>query len=173
MSAPQPCSLCNIRVKTEGYDICAFCLEKQAHTPITQALKDYDESRKQFTTGAVRSKDADDVRFDLITPIGIRRLAETYAEGAKKYGDNNWQKGIPAGECINHALKHINQWLSGDTSEDHLAHAAWNLFAVMHYEEKLPSMLKDLAYRKVHNEPQDTTSTMAGYHASSANKING
>lgn len=36
-----------------------------------------------FSTGAVRGTDANDVRFDLITPVGLRRLAETCAEGAK------------------------------------------------------------------------------------------
>ena len=41
----------------------------------------------RFATGAVRGADAENVRFDLITPIGLRRLAETCAEGAKKYGD--------------------------------------------------------------------------------------
>ena len=39
--------------------------------------------RRVFTTGAVRSADAEDTRFDLITPIGLRRLAETCAEGAE------------------------------------------------------------------------------------------
>ncbi len=55
---------------------------------------------KQFATGAVRSDDADDARYDLISPIGQRRLAETYAEGARKYGDYNWTKGMPASELM-------------------------------------------------------------------------
>ncbi len=81
-----------------------------------------------FATGAVRSRDADHVRFDLITPIGLRRLAETCAEGARKYGEHNWTKGIPASQMLNHAIRHIYLYLEGDTSEDHLAHAAWNFF---------------------------------------------
>lgn len=94
-----------------------------------------------FQTGAKRSSDAVSTRYDLISPVGLRRLAETYAEGAAKYGDNNWHKGFPVSDVMNHCLKHINQWLSGDTTEDHLAHAAWNLFAVMHYEELLPEAI--------------------------------
>ena len=96
---------------------------------------------KQFETGAVRSTDADTVRFDLITPIGLRRLAETYAEGAKKYGDYNWLKGFPASDLLNHTIKHIYQWLAGDNSEDHLAHAAWGLFTLMHFEETRLDMI--------------------------------
>ena len=95
----------------------------------------------QFPSGAVRGSDAEGVRFDLITPIGLRRLAETCAEGARKYGDHNWQKGIPASVMLNHAIRHAYLWLAGDATEDHLAHAAWNLLAVCHFEEVLPEMI--------------------------------
>ena len=94
-----------------------------------------------FPSGAVRSSDASDVRFDLITPIGLRRLAETCAEGARKYGDHNWENGIPASEMLNHAIRHLYLWLSGDHSEDHLAHAAWNILGVCHFEEAMPEMI--------------------------------
>lgn len=96
---------------------------------------------KTFETGAVRSTDADGVRFDLITPIGLRRLAETYNEGAKKYGSYNWLKGFPASDLSNHVIQHIYKWLNGDTSEDHLAHAAWGLFTIMHFQETRPELI--------------------------------
>jgi hypothetical protein len=99
------------------------------------------ESMQTFPTGAVRSTDANNVRFDLITPIGLRRLAETAAEGARKYGDRNWLKGIPASVMLNHAIRHVYLWLQGDATEDHLAHAAWGLFGVMHFEEAMPEMI--------------------------------
>jgi hypothetical protein len=100
-----------------------------------------------FPTGAVRSNDAENVRFDLITPIGLRRLAETCAEGARKYGDYNWQKGIPASQMLNHAIRHVVLYLQGDDGDDHLAHAAWNLLSLCHYEETLPEMI-DIPTRK-------------------------
>ncbi|MEM1953412.1 MAG: DUF5664 domain-containing protein [Candidatus Caldarchaeum sp.] len=96
---------------------------------------------KQFATGAVRSRDADMYRYDLVTPIGMRRLAETYAEGAEKYGVDNWKKGIPASDLVNHALRHIFLYLAGDTSEDHPAHAVWNLMTLMHFEETRRDLL--------------------------------
>jgi hypothetical protein len=73
----------------------------------------------------VRSADADNVRYDLITPVGLRRLAE----------------GIPASQMLNHAIRHIYLWLEGDHTEDHLAHAAWNILGVCHFEESLPEMI--------------------------------
>ena len=71
----------------------------------------------KFPTGAVRSSDAENERYDLISPIGLRRLAETYAEGAARHGERNWEQGMPASALINHALRHINHWLAGDTTD--------------------------------------------------------
>ena len=95
----------------------------------------------QFPSGAVRGSDAEGVRFDLITPIGLRRLAETCAEGARKYGDRNWEKGMPATVLLNHAIRHIYLYLAGNRDEDHLAHAAWNILGVCHFEEVMPEMI--------------------------------
>lgn len=95
----------------------------------------------KFPTGAQRSGDAESERYDLISPVGLRRLAETYAAGAVRHGERNWELGMPASALVNHALRHLNLWLAGDYSEDHLAHAAWNLFALMHFEECRPEMI--------------------------------
>lgn len=113
---------------------------QKAEEPVTSGFK-------KFSSGAVRSSDADNTRFDLISPIGLERLAMTCAEGAKKYGDHNWTKGMPVSECLNHCLRHVNMYLAGDKTEDHMAHAAWNLFAVMHFEKTRPDLV-DVPTRK-------------------------
>jgi hypothetical protein len=105
------------------------------------------ESLARFATGAVRGMDADGERWDLITPIGLRRLAETCAEGARKYGDRNWERRIPASVMLNRAIRHVYLYLSGDRGEDHLSHAAWNILGVCHFEEALPEMI-DIPARK-------------------------
>ena len=95
----------------------------------------------QFPTGARRSGDAEEERYDLISPVALRRLAQTYAEGAARYGAHNWELGMPASVLVNHALRHLNLWLAGDDTEDHLAHAAWNLAGLMHFEELRPDLI--------------------------------
>jgi hypothetical protein len=97
------------------------------------------ENVERFATGAVRGTDVK-ARYDLIPLVGLRRLAETCAEGARKYGENNWARGIPSSNVINHALAHIANYLDGDRTEDHLAHAAWGLFVAMHNEERRPDV---------------------------------
>lgn len=74
-------------------------------------------------------------RYDSISPIALRRLAETHFEGDTVYGRGNWRKGLPISDTLNHAVKHIFEYFEGDQSEDHLAHAFWGLAAAMHYEE--------------------------------------
>lgn len=96
---------------------------------------------RTFSTGAVRSSDADSTRYDLVPLAGLRRIAEAAAHGAEKYTPYNWQKGMPLSVLINHALKHIYQYLDGDKSEDHLGHANWNLSAACEMEEKRPDMI--------------------------------
>jgi hypothetical protein len=110
---------------------------QRAMTPVP----DPDETTK-FSTGAVRSADRVGQRYDLISPIGLRQLAETCHEGAEKYSDFNWEKGMPVHDLLNHAVAHIYAYLSGDRSEPHLAHGAWNLFAAMHSEELWPELNK-------------------------------
>lgn len=107
-----------------------------------------EEDIRQFESGAVRSKDADNTRYDLISPIALRRLAETCAEGAKRYGDHNWLKGMPCSDVMNHCLRHLFLWMSGDTTEDHLAHSMWNVMALIHFEETRPDLM-DIPTRSV------------------------
>lgn len=78
-----------------------------------------------FKSGAVRSADANHLRFDLIHPIAWLALARVHGEGAIKYGDCNWERGMPCTDILNHVLRHYCMYLAGDRSEPHLEHAAW------------------------------------------------
>lgn len=106
------------------------------------------EPRTVFDTGAVRSvvvagdgEGRHPARYDLISAVALRRVAETYGEGAAKYGDNNWRRGMNASVLVNHAMAHLVALLEGDTSEDHAAHAAWNLFALMEFQVNRPELI--------------------------------
>lgn len=94
----------------------------------------------QFPSGAVRSNDASEERWDLISPIGLKEVARTCAEGAIKYGAFNWEKGLPVSDLLNHAIRHIFLFLSNDKSEPHLPHAAWNILAAIHSLQVWPEL---------------------------------
>ncbi|MDE2103029.1 MAG: DUF4406 domain-containing protein [Patescibacteria group bacterium] len=107
--------------------------DKEANPPANSGIR-------TFETGAVRNSDTDKYRFDLISPIGLRAVAKTAAEGSVTYGDYNWEKGMPAHDLLNHASAHLNNFYAGDRSEDHLAHAAWNIMAAIHSLELWPHL---------------------------------
>lgn len=50
-----------------------------------------------------------------------------FEEGAKKYGENNWQKGIPTNCYINSAVRHYLKYLRGDDDERHDRAFVWNI----------------------------------------------
>lgn len=111
--------------------------------------------RRKFITGSQRDSHEGKGRYDLITPVALKRLAIHYENGAKKYDDNNWMKGQPLHVFLDSALRHINTYrlntmLGKPQEEDHLAAALWNIAALIHTEEmialgKLPKELDDLA----------------------------
>jgi hypothetical protein len=95
--------------------------------------------RESFPTGSNRDAQAGKPRFDLIPLDALTRLANLYAAGAVKYGENNWQKGQPFSRVYASMFRHLVLWAMGNRDEDHLAAVAWNAFALMHYEDAVLS----------------------------------
>lgn len=60
-------------------------------------------------------------------PTMFLEVSKHFEEGAKKYGENNWQKGIPVNCYIDSAVRHYLKWLRGDTDEPHDRAFVWNL----------------------------------------------
>jgi hypothetical protein len=65
--------------------------------------------------------------FEGNKPHAMLEVAKHFEEGAKKYGDNNWQKGIPVDRYIDSAVRHYLKWLDGWTDEPHDRATLWNL----------------------------------------------
>ena len=66
----------------------------------------------------------------------LLRLARHYENGAKKYDERNWEKGIPASRFADSALRHMFKYMDGQDDEDHLIAAIWNLCGLAWIEEK-------------------------------------
>lgn len=111
-----------------------------------------------FETGAVRGTDLAALRYDLISPIGLKALAAAYGEGVAKYGELNCEKGMPVTDLLNHAINHIFMFLSGDRSEDHLGHAMWNVCMAIHSHTLWPSLNADKLRRPGCLHPTHTES---------------
>lgn len=92
-----------------------------------------------YETGATRSADADGVRYDLVPPEGVEAVARAMHVGAVTHGDNNWKKGLRNSILVNHAMRHIVEYMKeGNTKEDHIGHALANLMMLKWNEVNLP-----------------------------------
>lgn len=58
-------------------------------------------------------------------------VSKHFEEGAEKYGDRNWQKGIPVRNYINSGVRHYLKWLRGDTDEPHDRAFCWNIMCAI------------------------------------------
>ena len=85
-----------------------------------------------------RKDDQEKNRIDLIPSEIIEELGEIYTHGAKKYTDNNWRHGINYSRIYGAALRHLLAWNRGEDNDPdsglhHLAHAFWNVGALLYY----------------------------------------
>lgn len=94
-------------------------------------------ARTQTETGGMREPGGLRGRFDLLPPEALKRYAVHMARGAMKYADRNWEKGIETARCLESALRHLNDFMAGDTAEDHLAAAFWNIGALMTMQDRI------------------------------------
>jgi len=95
---------------------------------------------QEFDTGAHRDSCEGKGDMSLIPWEPLQRLSIHFQNGAGKYGRNNWKKGMPVARYLDSAVRHIYKRIEGQTDEDHLAAAAWNVLCAMWTELHLPEM---------------------------------
>lgn len=105
--------------------------------------------RQAFASGAIRDTADDKPRPDLISPFATERLAEWLRQGAVKYKERNWEKGIPISRCLASLHRHLMRYQQGDRSEDHIIAVMCNAMFMAHFEEMiargvLPEEIADL-----------------------------
>ncbi len=114
-----------------------------------------DSNKKQvFESGARRDDQSNKLRFDLIPVCALKRLAALYQRGAEKYGEGNYEKGMPFTRVFASLFRHLIAWREGENTEDHLSAIAWNAFSLMHYEELIEQgiLSKELDDREIQQE---------------------
>ena len=65
-------------------------------------------------------------------------LAVHFEAGAKKYGENNWRRGIPVHCYIDSAVRHFLKFLRGDSDERHDRAFCWNLICCIWTVRQMP-----------------------------------
>jgi hypothetical protein len=73
--------------------------------------------------------------FTMLLEVSIH-----FEDGAKKYGDNNWRKGIPVKVFLDSALRHYIKFLRGDKDEPHDRAVCWNLMCAIWTAKHKPEL---------------------------------
>lgn len=111
--------------------------------------------REQFNSGMQRDTQAGKARWDLLFAQNVpyesqffTRVAELLARGAEKYDARNWEQAAGVEEMERFkasALRHLMQWLAGDTEEDHASAVVFNLLGYETTKWKLDNGPQDSA----------------------------
>lgn len=100
-------------------------------------------------TGAKRNPATGKGRFDLLPPRALKEVAIHFQNGADRFGDRNWERGMPLSWLMDSALRHSFAALEGQTDENHAVAAAWNWLCFLETRARiaaglLPAELDDL-----------------------------
>ena len=84
----------------------------------------------------------------------LLELAKHYEDGAVKYGERNWERGIPLHSYIDSGVRHLLKWSRGDKDEAHDRAFLWNMIGAIWTNEALPKM-HDLPFAKCKAESHE------------------
>lgn len=65
------------------------------------------------------------------TETMLLEVSKHFANGAKKYEENNWRKGIPLKSYVDSAVRHYLKFMRGDEDEPHDLAFCWNLLCAV------------------------------------------
>lgn len=117
-------------------------------------IKDTGNRTPMGDTGFVRDTHEGKGRMDLLPWDAIIALSKHSEKGALKYGERNVDLGAPQHSLIDSGMRHLAKYVDGETDEDHLLAAFWNIAWAVHQELKRPDML-DLPRHEKKSEPKE------------------
>ena len=110
-------------------DVVAKMCGEDRHNPLLVCIDKFmKESNIHFLYLALDCF-GDEVKWNI--PTMILEVAKHFEEGAKKYGERNWQKGIPVRCYIDSGIRHYLKWSRGDNDEPHDRAFVWNMMCAI------------------------------------------
>ena len=99
----------------------------------TLSVFQYEAMRQDMEAAGVtmRQYESDEEKKKACLANMMLEVSKLYEAGAIKYGENNWQKGMPVSVYLDSGLRHYFKTLRGDTDEPHWRGFVWNLLCAM------------------------------------------
>lgn len=119
--------LLEITVVKAGIEDC-YLIHESSVSDCLHTLKSI-LSKKYNIHFNIIANEVNDEKFDVVTTDG-----------------RNWEHGMPFSRYIDSAKRHLNKFVMGMEDEDHLAAAAFNIFAIMHHQEMNQNYLDDMPH---------------------------
>lgn len=145
------CSLCQIKAKrgdrpcadwvnthpAEAASLMGYELVEEREAG---GIKDTGNRTPMGDTGFVRDTHEGKGRMDLLPWPAIIELSQHCEAGALKYGERNIDKGAPLHSLLDSGARHLAKLMSGQTDEDHLRAACWNLMWALNQRTTHPEL---------------------------------
>lgn len=117
------CDLMPLDVIAECYE--TYFSKSHTHEVLNNVYIFCDSGNHEYLIAAL-SAFLDDSKFSSWSDMFIS-ASKQFEEGAQKYGENNWQKGLPVYCYIDSAIRHFLKYLRGDADEFHDRAFVWNI----------------------------------------------
>lgn len=105
-------------------DVVAFLSN---HDPVFRYIYDFQHTGIEGYLASALTES--DIFPDLYTMF--LEVSKHFEDGCKKYGENNWQKGIDVYCYIDSAVRHYFKYRRGDTDEPHDRAFCWNILCAI------------------------------------------
>ena len=81
----------------------------------------------------------------------ILEIAKHFEDGSTKYGERNWEKGIPCHSFLDSGIRHLLRFFRGDNDERHDRAFMWNMLCLAWTIKHHPEM-NDLVSKRGSND---------------------
>ena len=89
-------------------------------------------------------------------PMAMIEVSKHYEDGARKYAERNWEKGISCHCYVDSGVRHLLKWLDGWDDEPHNRAFLWNMLGLLWTVKHKPEC-NDLPYN---DEKYNSTVTL-------------
>lgn len=86
---------------------------------------------RRFPSGAIRSDNRGRERYDFISPLALKELAQFLATTENAFASDNYFLGIPEEACMESLLRHVNDYRINKKKEEATA-ILFNAVALLH-----------------------------------------
>jgi len=134
-----------VRDMAEGKGRCDLMPLEQ----VAKLLDDDDDAVDEVIDNVYEYQQTGDVHYILMAiydfcnvcnwtiPKALLELSKHFEQGAIKYGERNWEKGLPEYCYIDSAVRHYLKWMDGQDDEPHDRAVIWNLICLWWTHENI------------------------------------